>query len=57
MKHIRQKNSVDKTYTVVITTNWDDDDLVNHPSIVENPDLFEISESDIPSDMQFLKYQ
>ena len=58
MLHIRQKNSNESTtYTVVITTGYADEDLDVHPSIMENPDLFEIVDGEIPSDAQFLKYQ
>lgn len=60
MEHIRQKNSVtnnksDVAYTVVITTNWDKP-LSEHPSIVEHPEIFEISTDEIPEDAQYLNY-
>ena len=49
--HIRQKNNVTNkgieiAYTVVVTTNWELP-LHQHPSIVEHPELFEISEDAI----------
>ena len=60
MEHIRQK--IDLTnkeseiaYTVVITTGWTLP-LSQHPSIVEHPELFEITEDEIPNNAQFLKY-
>jgi hypothetical protein len=41
MRHIRQINSVGTdSYTIVIA----EEPLEDHPSIVEHPDLFEISE-------------
>ena len=58
--HIRQK--IDLTnkaneiaYTVVITTDWTLP-LDQHPSIVEHPEIFEITEDEIPDNAQFLKY-
>ena len=58
--HIRQK--IDLTnkaneiaYTVVITTDWTLP-LNEHPSIVEHPEIFEITEDEIPDNAQFLKY-
>ena len=57
MKHIRQINSVGfNSYTVVITENWELP-LEEHPSVVEHPELFEISESEIPEQHQFLIYE
>ena len=56
MKHIRQKNSVGtNTYTIVVTTDWNQP-LEEHPSIVEHPELFEISEDVIPVGHQYLIY-
>ena len=60
MKHIRQKidieNKVDEiAYTVVVTTDWTLP-LEEHPSIVEHPELFEISEDVIPDNAQYLNY-
>ncbi len=58
--HIRQK--IDLTnkaneiaYTVVITTDWTLP-LDQHPSIVQHPEIFEITEDEIPDNAQFLKY-
>lgn len=58
--HIRQKiyvtnKDTDIAYTVVITTEWALP-LEQHPSIVEHPELFEISENEIPDNAQYLKY-
>lgn len=61
MIHIRQKLDVtNKTgdliaYTVVYTTNWTLP-LNEHPSIVNNPDLFEIVDEEIPAHAQTLIY-
>jgi hypothetical protein len=60
MPHIRQK--IDLTargqiaYTVVNTEGWTLP-LEQHPSIVEHPELFEISEDEIPTNHQILNYQ
>jgi len=54
MRHIRQINSVGTdSYTVVIAN----EPLEQHPSIVEHPDLFEISEDEIPEKHQLLNYE
>jgi hypothetical protein len=58
--HIRQKinlelKGVEIAYTVVDTTEWTLP-LNQHPSIVEHPELFEISSDEIPENAQFLKY-
>jgi hypothetical protein len=54
MRHIRQINSVGTdSYTVVIAN----EPLEQHPSILEHPELFEISEDDIPQKHQYLNYQ
>jgi hypothetical protein len=50
MRHIKQKNT--EPYTVVIAS----EPLENHASIVENPDLFEIIDAEIPIDCQYLNY-
>ena len=60
MEHIRQKidlfnKSNEIAYTVVITTGWTLP-LDQHPSIVEHPELFEISNDMIPENAQYLKY-
>lgn len=60
MEHIRQKINVTNkaseiAYTVVITTGWTLP-LNQHPSIVEHPELFEISNDEIPDNAQYLKY-
>ncbi len=54
MRHIRQINTVGTdSYTVVIAQ----EPLESHPSIVNHPDLFEISEDDIPEQHQYLNYE
>jgi len=54
MRHIRQINSVGTdSYTVVIAN----EPLEQHPSILDHPELFEISEDDIPEKHQYLNYQ
>lgn len=54
MRHIRQINSVGTdSYTVVIA----EEPLENNPSIVQHPDLFEISEDEIPEYVQYLNYE
>jgi len=57
MKHIRQINSVGtNTYTVIDTTDWMGE-IEEHPSVVEHPELFEISEEPIPEQHQYLIYE
>ena len=57
MKHIRQINSVGtNTYTVVKTEDWTLP-LEEHPSIVEHPELFEITQDEIPVEHQYLIYE
>jgi hypothetical protein len=62
MQHIKQKNSSlddNKAYTIVITEGYGglgEPPLSEHPSIVENPTLFEIVNDDPPADAQFLRY-
>jgi len=54
MRHIRQINSVQTdSYTVVIA----EEPLELHPSIVKHPDLFEISDEEIPEKFQYLNYE
>jgi hypothetical protein len=54
MRHIRQINSVGTdSYTVVVAN----EPLEQHPSIVQHPDLFEISEDEIPEKHQYLIYE
>lgn len=56
MRHIRQINSVGtNTYTIVITEGWDKP-LEEHPSVVEQPDVFEVSDSEPPSYVQYVNY-
>jgi hypothetical protein len=60
MEHIRQKinlanKGIEIAYTVVNTTDWTLP-LNQHPSSVEHPELFEISEDTIPDNAQYLNY-
>jgi len=56
MEHIRQTSTVGTNcYTVVVTTDWIQP-LNEHPSIVEHPELFEISNDEIPTNPQYLNY-
>jgi hypothetical protein len=60
MQHIRQKidftnKGIEIAYTVVDTTDWSLA-LEEHPSIVENPDFFEIVDEEIPIQAQKLIY-
>ena len=61
MEYIRQKinlalKGVEVAYTVVDTTGWTLP-LNEHPSIVEHPELFEITSDEIPDNAQYLNYQ
>jgi len=54
MRHIRQINSIGtESYTVVIA----EEPLELHPSVVQHPELFEISEDEIPEQHQYLQYE
>ena len=54
MRHIRQTNTIGTdSYTIVIAN----EPLEQHPSIVDHPDLFDITEDEIPEIHQFLNYQ
>jgi len=59
MEHIRQRLSVEgratEIYTVVITENWDRP-LSEHPSVVDHPEIFEITTDAIPEEHQYLNY-
>jgi hypothetical protein len=55
MAHIRQINSTPTCYTVVKTEDWEQE-LHEHPSIVNRPDVFEISVDEIPPNAQYLDY-
>ena len=57
MIHIRQINSVGtNSYTVVNLDNYVGE-LENHPILVEYSDLFEISEDELPSYIQYVNYE
>lgn len=54
MRHIRQINSVGTdSYTVVIA----EEPLEEHQSIVQHPDLFEITDDEVPYKHQYLNYE
>lgn len=58
--HIRQKidltlKGVEIAYTVVNTAGWTLP-LNEHPSIVEHPEIFEITNDEIPDNAQLLNY-
>ncbi len=58
MLHIRKKDSSFDpgiAYSVVITTNWNQP-LEEHPSIVNEPDVFEIADCEIPLHAQYTTY-
>ena len=58
MIHIRQKNSSfddNNAYVIVNTEGWENN-IENHPSILEHSELFEIVNCDIPFFCQYLNY-
>jgi hypothetical protein len=56
MKHIRQINSVNtNTYTIVDLSNYDGV-MEEHPIFGEFPNLFEISEQNLPDYIQYVTY-
>lgn len=58
MRHIRKKDSSfdsNIAYSVVITTNWDKP-LDEHPSMVLEPDVYEIVDCEIPPHAQYTTY-
>jgi hypothetical protein len=54
MRHIRQIDTVGQEYYGVVIA---EEPLEQHPSILEHPELFEISEDDIPEKHQYLNYE
>jgi len=56
MRYIRRKitelpsENVRIAYIIVNTNDWNDT-LENHPKIIEQPDLYEITEEPIPIDL------
>ena len=54
MRHIRQINTIGQEYYGVVIA---EEPLEEHASIVEHPELFEISEDEIPIKHQFLNYE
>jgi hypothetical protein len=56
MKHIRQINSVGtNTYTIVKTDDWDKP-LEEHPCVVNQPDVFEVADCEIPEHIQYVDF-
>lgn len=57
MKHIRQINSVEtELYVIIISTGFETN-LENHPSILEHPEVFEISNDEITKNITYLNYE
>jgi len=55
MKHIRQINSVGtNSYTIVDLSDYNGV-IEEHPTLAVHPDLFEVSESDLPEFYQLVK--
>jgi len=55
MKHIRQINSVGtNSYTIVDLSDYNGV-IEEHPTLIVHPDLFEVSESDLPEFYQLVK--
>jgi hypothetical protein len=54
MRHIRQINTIGQEYYGVVIAQ---EPLEEHPSILEHPELFEISEDEIPEKRQYLDYE
>lgn len=53
MRHIHQKGTEGFSYTYILT---DQEDLENHPAIVNFPDKFEIIDKDVPDNAQILNF-
>ena len=57
MKHIRQINSIGtESYVIVISIGFETN-LENHPCILEHPEVFEISNDEIPKNITYLNYE
>ena len=59
MLHIRQKASSfnpGEVYAVVITDGWEYP-LELHPSIIEQPEIFEIADCEIPPNAEYSIYE
>jgi hypothetical protein len=57
MKHIIQINSIGTSlYTLVNTVDYIGD-LENHPLVINQPDVFMVSEDDIPNVIQYVIYE
>jgi hypothetical protein len=57
MEYIRQINSIDTESLVIIVSEGYEGNLENHPSILEHPELFEISNEEITKNITYLNYQ
>ena len=58
MRHIRKRDSSfdpQIAYSVVITTNWTEP-LEQHPAILNEPDVFEIADCELPQHTQYMTY-
>ena len=58
MIHIRKKDSsfdAHIAYSVVVTSNWNEP-LEQHPTIILEPDVFEIADCEIPPHAQYMTY-
>lgn len=53
MRHIHQLGTSDESYTYILT---DIEDLENHPSMIQFPNLFEIVEGEAPEGAQVLNF-
>lgn len=53
MRHIHQIGTEGFSYTYILT---DQEDLENHPAIVNFPDKFEIIDEDVPDNAQILNF-
>lgn len=57
MRHIRQINSVETESYVIVISNGFETNLENHPSILEHPEWFEISNDEIAKNITYLNYE
>ena len=57
MKHIVQINSIGTSlYTIVNLDNYIGE-LENHPFVINQPDMFRVSEDEIPEYVQYVSYE
>lgn len=57
MKHIRQINSIGTDSYVIVISRGFETNLENHPCILEHPEVFEISNDEIPKNITYLNYE